>query len=236
MPTTTTHKTGDGQARSFELLDQLAPGRPTRRRDWPRVAAAAALAVFCGALFVLLYASAGSRHPYLAVARPLAAGQTISAGDLRIARVQADPSLSPIPADESSAVVGRRASVALMPGTLLTPGDLASGPLLGANEASVGLDLKPSQVPSNLVPGSSVVVIDTAAPGQPAGTASAGSSATVLVSQATVLSVTEPTATSANGDAEVTVIVPAELAAAVAAASSAGDIAVAALGSSGGSS
>lgn len=236
MPTTTTRTSGDGQARSFELLEQLAPGRPSRRRNWPRVAAAAALAVFCGALFVLLYASAGSRHPYLAVARPLSAGETITAADLRIARVQADPALSPIPADESSAVVGRRASVALMPGTLLTPGDLASGPLLGANEASVGLNLKPGQVPNNLAPGASVVVIDTAAPGQTPGTTSAGSPATVLVSQATVLSVTEPTATSANGDTEVTVMVPADLAAEVAAAASAGDIAVAALGSNGGPS
>lgn len=235
MPTMT-RTSGDGQATGLELLEQLAPGRHTRRRNWPRVGAAAALAVFCGALFVLLYASAGSRHPYLAVARPLSPGQTITAADLRIARVQADPALSPIPANEAAGVVGRRAAVALLPGSLLTPGDLASGPLLGAGEASVGLDLKPGQVPADLAPGDSVVVIDTAAPGQTAAAGSSGSSATVLVSRATVLSVSQPAATSANGDTEVTVMVPADLAAEMATAASAGDIAVAVLGSSGASS
>ena len=235
MPTTTTRTSGNGQATGLELAEQLAPGRPTRRRNWPRVGAAAALAVFCGALFVLLYASAGSRHPILAVARPLAAGETITAADLRIARVPADPALSPIPANEAGAVVGRRASVALVPGTLLTPDDLASGPILGAGEASVGLDLKPSQVPAGLAPGDSVVVIETSTPGQNAAAGGSGV-ANVLVSQATVLSVTGPSSTSANGDSDVTVSVPAALAAEVASAASAGDIAVAALGSNGSSS
>ena len=235
MPTTTTRTSGNGQATGLELAEQLAPGRPIRRRNWPRVGAAAALAVFCGALFVLLYASAGSRHPFLSVARPVAAGGTITAADLRIARVQADPALSPIPANDASAVVGHRASVALVPGTLLTPDDLASGPILGADQASVGLDLKPSQVPANLAPGDSVVVIATGAPGQ--GAAAGGSGvANVLVSKATVLSVTAPSTSSANGDTEVTVSVPADLAAEVATAASAGDIAVAALGSNGSSS
>jgi hypothetical protein len=235
MTTVTTRPQGDGQASGLELLDRLAPGHPRRRRNWARVGAAACLALFCGVFFVLLYASAGSRHPYLAVARPLPPGATITASDLAIARVQDDPALSPIPAGEAGAVVGRRAAVALVPGTLLTPADLASGPLLGAGEASVGLDLKPGQVPAGLVPGEAVAIIDTATTPPGAGASGSGSS-NVLVAQATVLSVTAPMAGSASGDTEVTVAVPADVAAEVATAASAENVAVAALGRSGGSS
>jgi len=232
MPTLTSRVTGNGQATGGNFLDQLTPGLPLRRRNWPRVGAAVALAVFCGALFVLLYSSAGARRPYLAVAQPLAAGETTTAADLTTARVQSDPALSPIPAGEAGAVIGRRAAVALVPGTLLTPADLASGPLLAPDEASVGLDLKPGEVPGDLVAGDTVVVIDTAA--------AAGQGALVapdvLVSQATVLSVLQPTANSPDGDTEVTVGVPADIGAAVATAASAGNVAIAGLGSGGGSS
>ncbi|HMK63069.1 MAG TPA: SAF domain-containing protein [Acidimicrobiales bacterium] len=230
MPSST-RVTGNGQATGLDLLDQLTPGRAPRRRNWPRVGAAVALAVFCGALFVLLYASAGARHPYLAVALPVAAGNTITAADLTTARVQSDAALSPIPASEAEAVVGRHAAVALVPGTLLTPADLAAGPVLGADEASVGLDLKPGEVPGDLVPGANVVVIDTSSSGQ-----TSSPVPDVLVSQAPVLSVVQPTANSADGDTQVTLAVPADLAADVATAASGGDVAIAGLGSGAGSS
>lgn len=235
MSTTSTRTSADGQGAVVDLLGQLTPGRAVRRRNWSRVAAALALAVFCGGVFVILYASAGGRHPYLAVARSISAGETITASDLSVAHVQSDSALSPIPANEANAVVGHRAAVALAPGTLLTPADLASGPLLGAGEASVGLDLKPGQVPGNLSPGTSVIVIDTAG-SQPASASGTSGPGSVLVSRAAVLNVSLPTANSANGDTEVTLAVPADVAAEVATAAAAGDIAVAALGGSGGGS
>src|ERR1700758_4285842 len=123
MPTTTARISGNGRPPAPELIDQLAPGRPLRRRNWPRLGAAAALAVVCGALFVLLYQSAGSRHPFLAVARPVASGQVVAPSDLTTVRVTSDSALTPIPADEAGLVIGRHAAVALVPGTLLTPAD-----------------------------------------------------------------------------------------------------------------
>jgi hypothetical protein len=232
--TFTRRSSGNGPSTGQELFDQIAPGRPARRRNWPRVGAGVALAVVCGAVFVLLYASAGSRHPVLAVAQPVVIGETITAPDLTTARVSSDSALSPIPAGEVSQVIGRRAAVALVPGTLLTMADLASGPLLGPGEASVGLDLKPGQVPAGLLPGDSVAVIETTSSGQQTEGSPSGTP-TVLVSQATVLSMAEPTAQSATDNTEITLAVPADVAADVVAASSAGDIALAGLGPVGGS-
>lgn len=231
--TFTARTSGNGQSTGQDLFEQLVPGRPVRRRNWPRVGAGLALAVVCGAVFVLLYASAGSRHPFLAVAQPVAVGQTITASDLTTARVTSDSALSPIPAGEASYVVGHRAAVTLVPGTLLTAADLSSGPLVGPGEASVGLDLKPGQAPGDLVPGDSVVVVEVAGSDQDSvqGTVSAASGVpTVLVGQALVLSVIEPTSQSASDDTEVTLAVPADLAANIVAASSLGDIAIAGLG------
>jgi hypothetical protein len=235
----------NGQASGQDPFDQLVPGRPPRRRNWPRVGAGVALAVASGAVFVALYASAGSRHPYLAVTRPVAAGQRITASDLATVRLTSAPSLSPIPADEASGVIGRRAAVALVPGTLLTQADLASGPVLGAGQASVGLDLKPGQVPAGLVPGAVVAVVETAAAGPvsvPVGAApssvtegeSLGQSPGILAARATVLSVVVPTANSATGDTEVTIAVPVGVAPGVAQAAAAGQVAVVELGSAGG--
>lgn len=237
MPSTFVNRTAaNGRGTAQDLFDQLAPGRPARHRNWPRVGAGVALAILCGAIFVLLYSTAGSRHPYLAVAKPVAVGQMITASDLATARVTSDSTISPIPATEIGVVIGRRASVALVPGTLITPLELASGPVLGDGQASVGLDLKPGQAPEGLVPGQSVVVVDTSS--QPAlggGTSGTSGSPLVLVSQATVLSTMEPTSNSASDDTEVTLAVPADIAPEVVAASSAGDIAIAGLGSSSGS-
>lgn len=236
MSTTTTLGAGNGQATGLEQLDHRPAKRLRGRRNWPRVGAAAALAIVCGALFVLLYGSAGSRHPVLAVAQPVAAGTPITASDLTTVRVTDDPALAPVPATEAGAVVGRRAAVALVPGTILTPADLASGPVITAGQASVGLDLKPGQVPSGLEPGESVLVVETASPGQGAASTSAASGTpTILVDQAIVLSVAEPSASSGSPDTRVTLVVPADLAAEVVAAASADQIALAGLGPSGGS-
>lgn len=229
-----------GHLRERGLLEDLAPGRPTRRRNWPRVGAAAALAVLSGGLFVALYASAGDRHPVLALAREIPAGAAITAGDLVTARVAPDAALVPIPAQDAASVIGRRAVVRLLPGTLLTAGELVVGPMVGASSSSVGLDLKPGEVPVGLAPGDPVLVVETNGAGAGAGQSVAGGpgqgavAPTVLVDRATVLSVTVPSANAGSGDTAITIEVPAPLAAAVVTAAAAGEVALAGLGPTGG--
>ena len=233
MPSATARTSGNGRLTSPDLLEQLAPAPGRRRRNWPRVGAASALALLCGALFVLLYASAGSRHPFLAVARAVAPGQVITSADLTTARVPSDPALSPIPADEASLVIGRHAAVALVPGTLLTSSDVASGPLVASGDASVGLDLKPGQLPAGLEPGDSVLVIQTAGPQS---SALSGFGQPTVLGKATVLALRSPPADSPTGDTVVTLVVSTSQVAQVVDEASAGQISLAGLGSTVGSS
>lgn len=239
MTTTLSRSAPNGHVRPPKTLDQLAPGPNGRRRNWPRVGAAVALAVLSGALFVLLYASAGSRHPILAVARAVPVGGVVTPGDLATARIAPDPSLSPIPVQDAAEVIGRRAAVALVPGTLLTAQDIAAGPVVGASRASVGLDLKAGEIPAGLSPGDTVLVVGTngANPAAPAALTAGGQGTgapVVLVDRAVVLAVAGPTGGSGSSDTAVTIEVPAGLAATVATAAAAGEIALAGLGQAGG--
>lgn len=240
MSTTVSRSRGNGQVQEAGMLDQLAPGGAGRRRNWPRIGAAAALAVLSSSLFVLLYASAGSRQPVLALARAVPVGGVLTAADLTTARVASDPALAPIPVQEASQVIGRRAAVALVPGTLVTAHDLTSGPAVAPSSASVGLDLKAGEVPAGLAPGDAVLVVETngtspAGPGAPATAGQPAGGPTVLVDRAAVLEVAPPAAAAGSSDTTVTIEVPAGLAAAVATAAAAGDVALAGLGQAGGS-
>ena len=173
----------------------------------------------------------GSRHPVLALARAVPAGTQLAPGDFTTVGVASNPGLTPIPAGDLATVVQRRAAVALEAGTLLTPGDLTTAPAVASGSTTIGLELKPGQAPGDLAPGEDVMVVATTTSSGP-GTSS--SSPTVLVQSARVLAVTAASTTS-SGDLGLTVVVPASDAPAVLNASSAGTIAVAALGPLGGS-
>ena len=232
--TTTTRLAGGGNGLAPGLDGQRrtrSSGAP-RRRSWARVGAGLAVAVACGSIGALLYGAAGARRPVLAVARAVHAGDTISAADLTTVRIPANPGLAPVPAQDAAAVVGRQAAVALVPGTLLTSADLSSGPVLGPGSASVGLDLKAGHSPGGLVPGAAVMVVVVPAAAGPGGPTQGPS---VLVDSAKVLSVVPPSASSGNGDTEVTLAVPAALAAEVAGAGAQGEVALVGLGPGGSS-
>jgi hypothetical protein len=117
-----------------------------------------------GALLVLMcvlgyayYASQlGDRVPVLAVAQPVAAGQSITAADLKQVSAANEPSLGLIPVSQASVVIGRTAVVPLVPGTLLTRrliGDAAFPP---PGKVVASLALKPGQYPQGLVAGAHV--------------------------------------------------------------------------------
>jgi hypothetical protein len=234
MATTTTRTQGNGSGTRLDLLDQLSTPPIRRRRTVSRVLWTTGFAVVCGVVFAALYVSAGSKHPVLAIEQPVQQGAQITAADIGVAHVSTDPGISPVPAAQENTVIGQRASIPLEPGTLLTRADLSSGPLLGANQASVGLDLKPGQVPAGLQPGVAVLVIQTSAQSQSA-SASASPASQVIVENARVLSVVYPSANSGSSDEQVTLALPTDLASQVASLASAGEIAVAGLGPGSGS-
>ena len=140
---------------------------PTGRRRSPSLATLGVLCCFLGALaFGALHLRLDRRSAVLAVARPVAAGQVVQAGDLRVVRAPSIGGVSPLAAKAESSVVGRPAAVSLVPGTLLVQGDLGSGSLVGAGQAVVGAALKPGQLPGVLRPGDRVWVVDTGSSAQ----------------------------------------------------------------------
>ena len=145
---------------------------PQGRRRLPVVAVAALVAVGSALVFAVLWMNAGDRRAVMAVAAPVAAGEVLEAEDLTAVRVSADPQLSVIPASARQEVVGRRAAVDLVAGTLLTTAHLRSGSPVAAGRAVVGVALDAGRLPAaRLQPGDRVQVVQTLPPtGDPAAT------------------------------------------------------------------
>jgi hypothetical protein len=205
---------------------------PTGGRDRRALVAVSSLVVICAsvAAFAGLYSSAGHKTAAVVVERALVQGQPVTAAQLG----QADVSVS--------------SGVAFIPvaaGSLLTPGDLTSAPTVAAGSAVVGLALKDGQFPaSGVVPGETVMIVQTATPGSPlsapvtgsptstSGSASgvgttvfSGSGTGVLVARATVYSASAPSANASGGFAVlVSVEVLSAIAPDVATAASAGQV------------
>src|SRR2546421_638546 len=100
----------------------------------------------------------GDRVPVLAVAAPVAAGQSITAGDLKQVSAANDASLALIPVSRASDVVGRTAVVPLLPGTLLTRNLIGDAAFPPAGKVVASVALKPGQYPQGLAAGAHVAV------------------------------------------------------------------------------
>ena len=193
---------------------------PTRQRRTGWTALGGVLVIGISAGFGYLYSSAGSKEPVVVVTAPVAVGEVISRSDLSTVDVAGD--ITAIAGANLESVVGERAAVALLPGTLLQRSMVTDADPIPAGMAQVGVAVKGGQLPAaGLVPGDRVQVL--ALPGQVAG---AGNPAapTVLVDAAVVfaahLDPTQP------GTTLLTLIVPAGVAPQVAAASATGAAAV----------
>ncbi|GAA3387634.1 SAF domain-containing protein [Cryptosporangium minutisporangium] len=126
---------------------------------------AVALVAIGGLLAAFAFYAATRTGDFLAVARPVAAGATITAEDLTVVQVNSTVGLTPLPASERGAVVGQRAKVSLVPGTLLTKDQLTDVELVGPGQQQVGIGLKPERMPAKrLSPGDKVQLVATAAP------------------------------------------------------------------------
>jgi hypothetical protein len=109
----------------------------------------------------------------LAVARDVEVGSTITADDLTVANVPADPHLSPIPAAQKAQVVGLVAQVPLTRGELLTRAQVGTGSGLAVGELLVALPLKEGQFPARgLTSGQQVLIVPT--PGSTGSTVGTG--------------------------------------------------------------
>lgn len=169
MPTT---KTLDPATRNGSHARETG-GRPagtTARaaaRNRSRVLLGALVLVASALAAGLLYANLGDRHPVLAVARAVEAGQVVEAGDLREILAAPAPGIRTVPASSRRAMVGRTAAARLVPGSLLHPTQLVAGPVVDPGRAVVGAVLKPGQFPVGIRVGDDVLAVVLAPEGAP---------------------------------------------------------------------
>jgi SAF domain-containing protein len=198
-----------------------AEGLPARRR-WARVAAGAVLALLGGWVFASLYVSAGERVEVLAVAHDVDRFETVDRDDLRTVRVAADPDVDTVDASDADDIVGRAAATDLREGSLLSPSQLVAedARLVGDNEAVVGAELAPGDIPEGALAGGIDVMVVLG----PADTAPGGEVDQV---PGWLLEFGDPDEN--TGDRRVSLVVPEDRAADVAAAASDERVAVVAL-------
>lgn len=203
---------GSGRAASGLVGSAL----PTRQRHPGRASLLVAMIVGLAAIGGYLYTSAGSKVAVVMVVHAVPAGQVIQRSDLTTVPVSGP--VVAFGANRLASVVGQRAAVPLLPDMLLQRSMVTSGDALPAGMAEVGVAVRSGQIPADgLAPGDLVQVV--ALPAK-----DGDGAAQVLVARAQVRSARSDPSTS--GGTLLTVIVPTGASTAVAAASSAGQIAL----------
>jgi hypothetical protein len=200
-----------------------------RRRRRPAVMVAAVMLAAAGAGIAATTAiAAGHRVPVLALARNVPMGATLTADDLRVARVAHDPALQPIGADARAQVVGRHAATSLSAGTLLTESMLTDTFAPGPGQALVAVALKPGEMPARpLMAGDHVLAVTGVDASTDAGPSSAGGSTLPVV-------VADVGRETPDGTVVVDVVVASSDAASLAREAAAGRVALVLLGPAGG--
>ncbi|GIG88812.1 SAF domain-containing protein [Plantactinospora endophytica] len=171
----------------------ITPPRIVRqRRMRPGLLGLAVLLIALGGLgSAFAITSVRATGSYLAVARAVPVGTALSADDLVAVQVAGGQGLEPVAADRLAEVVGKRATVTLTPGTLLTMAQLTDKPLLGPGQQQISVGLRPSEVPAKrLRPGDKVLLFSTA------GTDTRAAAAPATRFQATVIDMAVPASNS----------------------------------------
>lgn len=147
--------------RALPAVPIAVPRAAPRRRSVAQGALAAVL-IIVGALTAAYVAQRiGSTHDFLAVARPVAKGAEITRADLVVVRVNEAVGLRPVAARDSGDVIGKRAVMALVPGTLITLEQVTETAVPAPGHQLIGLALGEDRMPSasRLTVGSKVLLV-----------------------------------------------------------------------------
>jgi hypothetical protein len=206
---------------------QAAPGGgggplPVSQTRFGYAAIGVAMVLALGAVGAWLYVQAGAKTPVVVVAADIPTGHVIRRADL--STVEVAGGITAVGGHNLDSVVGLTAAVHLLPGTVLHRAMVTSVRAPAAGEAAVGVAVKGGQIPADGVsPGDTVAVLHVPGRGG-TGAETDADQAQVLVKSAEVFSF-RPDPSQAGGSL-VTVIVPQGQYLQVAAASSAGRIAL----------
>lgn len=142
---------------------RLAPS--AKRRSVPYAVLGATLAVVFAIGFAATSLNLGGKQSYLAVVRPLRAGQVIQAEDLAVTSVATDAGLGLIPASAEGSVAGQPAALPLAPGALLTRREVGRASFPPVGQQVIAVAVKTGQYPAEMTAGAHVVVGTAPAPG-----------------------------------------------------------------------
>ncbi|MFF9410399.1 SAF domain-containing protein [Streptomyces anandii] len=156
-----------GVPQQARVAGPVSPPRVSARRRRPGVIALSlALIAAGGAGVAVLLLQVGHRTEVVTVVRDVQVGQVLTEEDLGKASLALDPAIKAVRADDLKSVVGKRAAVELMPGSLLAPAQVTKDSLVKAGEQLVPIGLEPKQIPATaLVPGQKVELVHVPAQG-----------------------------------------------------------------------
>lgn len=169
------------------------------------------IAIVGGLLLTAYLDSANDRQGVLVVKHDIAEGTTLTEADLGIEKIAVDrmcPRREPrsddcvdlIPAEELEALVGRPAAVALRPGTLLASSQVAQAEAPKADEVIVAVPVPRDRLPTGIEVGDRVRILDTGGGGRE------GSEPSVLIQEARVFALAEPSRSSDSTVVSVVVV------------------------------
>lgn len=153
------------------------PGKPNssasrihasvRRRSLPHLLMGVLLVMLCTTGFVAYSLETGHRQQVLALARPVAVGQVLTARDLEQVGVAADSGVAVLRAEAAGSVIGRTMTTGLSAGSLLTAAAVSSAGTPPPGQGIASLALKPGQFPPEVAAGAHVSVVSapTTTPG-----------------------------------------------------------------------
>ena len=157
---TTTSERKDERRATAELRPTAMVAPRGRRRPALLVAGLAMVAL--GALAAIwLVSASGHRVQVVMLARDVAYGDVLSAGDLTTTAVAVDPAVAVIPAGAAHELVGQTATASLTAGSLLNRGEVSAAGVLQTGEVLVPLPLPADRMPAGgLAAGERLLVVD----------------------------------------------------------------------------
>jgi hypothetical protein len=163
---------------------------PVMRRgvSFPRLLFGVLLVLGCALAGAMVVRRVDTRVAVLATARQVGAGQVLTDADLTVVRVAAGSGLATVPDSRRDEVLGRTAVLPLLPGSLLSPGQVGQVAWPPAGQSVVALAVKAGHAPNGLTAGLRVTVLivsTSTSTGSGSGTTSTPATSTTSAASAT---------------------------------------------------